>query len=181
MPTLVEDFFENPTSSLATMRCTPWNYKGKGLLLGDAAHPIVPFYGQGMNAGFEDCSILNSMIDKYAMDWETIFEKFSIERKPDADAVADLALQNFIEMRDLVADPHFQLKNKIDKKMAELFPEKWNTQYALVSFSHTPYSAAQRTGIEHGEILEKIVSQYPDIEKMFASAELKDVLAPFAN
>jgi kynurenine 3-monooxygenase len=181
MPTLMEDFFTNPTSSLATMRCTPWNYKGKGLLLGDAAHPIVPFYGQGMNAGFEDCSILNSMIDSYALDWETIFEKFSTDRKPDADAVADLALQNFIEMRDLVADPHFQLKNKIDKKMAELFPEKWNTQYALVSFSHTPYSAAQRTGREHGEILEKIVQQHPSIEKMLADTDIKEVLAPFAS
>ncbi|MGZ5242545.1 MAG: FAD-dependent oxidoreductase [Bacteroidia bacterium] len=179
MPTLLEDFFSNPTASLATMRCSPWNYKGKGLLVGDAAHPIVPFYGQGMNAGFEDCSILNGMIDKYAMDWEKIFQKFSTERKPDADAVADLALQNFIEMRDLVADPHFQLKNKIDKKMAELFPEKWNTQYALVSFTHTPYSVAQKTGRSHSEILEKIVSQYPDIETKLASPEAKEILAPF--
>ncbi len=181
MPTLLEDFFHNPTSSLATIRCSPWNYKGKGLLVGDAAHPIVPFYGQGMNAGFEDCSILNGMIDKYAMDWETIFEKFSTARKPDAEAVADLALQNFIEMRDLVADPHFQLKNKVDKKMAELFPEKWNTQYALVSFTHTPYSQAQSTGRQNSEILEQIVKQYPDIGNRLAESNIKEVLEPFAS
>ena len=182
MPTLVEDFFHNPTSSLVTVRCSPWHYKDKGLLLGDAAHAIVPFYGQGMNAGFEDCSILNGMIDSYGGDWGKIFDTFSRERKPDADAVADLALQNFIEMRDLVADPHFILKNKINKAMSDLFPGRWETQYAMVSFSNTPYSEAQRLGRSNDSVLERIVKEHKDIDSLLTdNTKAKDILQKYLN
>jgi kynurenine 3-monooxygenase len=181
MPDLLDDFFENPTSSLVTIRCTPWNYHGKGLLLGDAAHAIVPFYGQGMNAGFEDCTILNAMIETYGPDWNRIFPEFSRKRKPDGDAVAELALRNFIEMRDLVADPAFILRNKIDKKLGEYFPDKWLPLYTMVTFSDMPYAQATRLGKEHDEILENIVLEIPDIESMIDKGTAKEALESFVS
>lgn len=181
MPTLIEDFFENPTSSLVTTRCNPWHYNGKATLLGDAAHPIVPFYGQGMNAGFEDCSVLNELIDKHNFNWNNIFPEFNTLRKPNADAVADLALRNFIEMRDLVADPGFILKNKIDKKIAEFFPKQWETLYSMVTFSHRPYEEALRYGKAHDDILNKIVTAENNIEQLLDSPELADVLKKYIN
>lgn len=176
MPTLTEDFFANPTPSLATIKCGPWNLGGKCTLLGDAAHPIVPFYGQGMNAGFEDCTVLNSLIDEYHENWDTIFPEFYKQRKPNGDAVADLALMNFIEMRDLVADPKFILKNKIDKKLAALFPDKWNTMYSMVTFSDTPYSEAMKRGKENSIVLEQIVANEINIEALLEKEEVRDVL-----
>ena len=179
MPTLVEDFFENPTPSLATIKCGPWFIPNKCTLLGDAAHPIVPFYGQGMNAGFEDCTYMNQLIDKYHEDWDTIFPEFYKMRKPNGDAVGDLALMNFIEMRDLVADPDFILKNKIDKKISTLFPDRWTTQYSMVTFSDTPYSEAMKLGLEHKMTLNEIVKETPDIEKLLEKEDIKDYLQKF--
>ncbi len=112
MPDFVEQFMKNPTSSLAIMRCYPWHYQDHVLLMGDAAHAIVPFYGQGMNAGFEDCTIFDEMLDQYANNYESLFADFGKRRKPDGDAIADLALRNFIEMRDLTADPEFSTSKK---------------------------------------------------------------------
>lgn len=181
MPTLINDFFSNPTSSLVTVRCNPWHYDGKGVLLGDAAHAIVPFYGQGMNAGFEDCTILNQLMDIYGTDWQRIFSEFTRMRKPNGDAVADLALRNFIEMRDLVADPEFILRNKVDKKLGELFPEKWTPLYGMVTFSDTPYAEAMRLGKEHDKTLAKIVSEHPQIAEELEGAGIKDVLGGYVS
>ncbi|MBV9242326.1 MAG: FAD-dependent monooxygenase, partial [Acidobacteria bacterium] len=108
MPTLVEDFFRNPTGSLGTVKCKPWNIDGRVLLLGDSAHAVVPFYGQGMNCAFEDVRVLASLIDKYGHDWETIYDTYGSLRKVNTDAIADMAAENFYEMRDRVADPVFQ-------------------------------------------------------------------------
>ncbi|MDQ3072244.1 MAG: FAD-dependent monooxygenase [Bacteroidota bacterium] len=179
MPTLTEDFFSNPTSSLVTMYCDPWYYKDKLLLMGDAAHAVVPFYGQGMNAGFEDCYILEGLIDKYSEDWGRIFGSFYEERKPNTDAIAELALRNFIEMRDLVADPHFILKNKIDKKIASLYPDHWMPLYSMVTFSKIPYSEALRLGNEHDRILESIVEKEKNIEMLLESGEFDKVIRPY--
>jgi len=176
IPGLVEEFKTNPTGSLATFRCYPWNYEGKGLLLGDAAHGIVPFYGQGMNAGFEDCTALNTLMDKYKNDWATIFPEFSKSRKPNTDAIGDLALRNFIEMRDLVADPDFVLKNKIDKKLAMLFPDKWIPLYTMVSFSEIPYSDALHTGKHHDHILQTIVSHEKHIADILDTPDCVKIL-----
>ena len=141
MPTLLTDFWANPTSSLITLQCAPWQWQGRMLLLGDAAHAIVPFYGQGMNAGFEDCTILDSMYEAYNGDWSRMIPDFSRARKPDGDAIAELALRNFIEMRDLVNDPGFLLRKKIAAKLHERHP--WFLpSYSLVTFSNTPYSEA---------------------------------------
>lgn len=142
MPTLVEDFFTNPTSSLVTVRVAPWHYKDKNALIGDAAHAIVPFYGQGMNAGFEDCTALCSLMDKYGDDWAKILDAYDTSRKPNGDAVLELALMNFVEMRDKVAEPSFLERKKIEKELTKKYPHEFKSVYEMVSFSHTPYSTA---------------------------------------
>lgn len=159
MPTLIEDYFENATSSLVTIRCAPWNYQDKVLIMGDASHAIVPFYGQGMNSGFEDCSIFNSMLNAHKGDWASLFEEFSKTRKPDADAISELALNNFIEMRDLVADEHFVTKRALSTRIHEMYGDRWIPLYSMVTFSHMPYSEALRKGKEQDALLEKLVAQ----------------------
>lgn len=158
MPTLIEDFFQNPTGSLATIRCYPWVRADKVALIGDAAHAVVPFYGQGMNCSFEDCVVLDECIEKYAPNWEQIFDNYQRLRKVNADAIADLALQNFIEMRDLVGQPSFLKKKKIEHALTELYPESFQSQYELVTFSNTPYSDALQQGAINDQILEEIMA-----------------------
>lgn len=155
MPAFTQDFFSNPTSSLATFRCYPWSLHNKVLLIGDAAHGIVPFYGQGMNAGFEDCTILNRMMHEFKDDWSKIIPAFQETRKPDADAIAELALRNFIEMRDLVADKKFVLRKKIERLLHERYPDKFIPLYAMVTFSDMPYSKALELGKKHDVFFEK--------------------------
>jgi kynurenine 3-monooxygenase len=158
MPDLVNEYFSNPTSSLVTVKCFPWSYKSNTLLIGDAAHAIVPFFGQGMNCGFEDCTILNQLIENYDEDWEKILPAFEKQRKPDADAIADLAIENFIEMRDKVADPKFLLQKKIEAKFNAKYPEKWVPLYTLVTFTQEPYSTALAQGKKHDLIMQEIMS-----------------------
>ncbi len=171
MPGLLEDFRKNPTSSLVTIRCEPWHYRGRVLLMGDAAHAIVPFYGQGMNAGFEDCTILDGFLDRYD-DTGAAFEVFSRERKPDADAIADLALWNFVEMRDKTADPRFILRKKIEKRLHEKHPETWRPLYSMVTFSHEPYSKALEEGKKQASVMERVMER-PDIEEKWDSEEVE--------
>src|SRR5262249_32694566 len=113
IPQLSRDFFENPTGKMVTVKCAPWNSGGRALLVGDAAHAIVPFYGQGMNCGFEDCSILDGLLAS-AASWDEAFEAFSRTRKTHSDAIADMAVENFVEMRDKVADPQFLLEKAVE-------------------------------------------------------------------
>ncbi len=164
MPDLLEDFKQNPTSSLVTIRCNPWHYKHKVLLLGDASHAIVPFFGQGMNAGFEDCTILDSLMEAYDDDWMQIMEVFNETRVKDANAIADLALQNFVEMRDLVADPQFLLRKQIEAYLAKKYPEQFLPVYSMVTFSHLPYSEALAEVNAQNRLFEKILS-IPAIEQ----------------
>lgn len=159
MPSLTDDFMNNPTSSLITTHIKPWHYKDKSALIGDAAHAIVPFYGQGMNAGFEDCTILSGLIDQYGDDWETILNEYDRSRKPNGDAVADLALMNFIEMRDKVADPTFLERKKIEKELGKLYPKQFNSVYEMVSFSHTPYHTAISCIKYQDDLLKKIMNE----------------------
>jgi len=158
MPTLAADFFGNPTSSLCTVRCFPWRYKDKALIFGDASHAIVPFYGQGMVSGFEDCFVFNQLADEHWNDKETLFDEFQNSRKPDDDAIADLALRNFIEMRDSVADPRFLLRKQIEKKLSAKHPDKWTPLYEMVTFSEMRYSEALSRGKEQDKIMEEILS-----------------------
>ena len=158
MPNLTEDFFQNPTGSLVTIRCFPWKYDDDVLLLGDASHAIVPFYGQGMNAGFEDCTVLNELLDQHGdADWPAIFAEFQAQRKPNTDAMADLALYNFTEMRDRVADPRFLLQKKIEGKISAQFPGRWTPLYSQVTFSHTPYAEAWAAGQQQDAIMARLM------------------------
>lgn len=158
MPTLIEDFFGNPTSSLITTHVDPWHFGDRNALIGDAAHAIVPFYGQGMNAGFEDCSVLAALIDQYGTDWNTILKEYDNKRKPNGDAVAELALINFVEMRDKVADERFLLRKKIEKELGRRYPEQFISVYEMVSFSHIPYSTAMSCIHAQDELLQKIMT-----------------------
>jgi len=171
MPTLVEDYFNNPTSSLAIIRCFPWSYKDKVILLGDASHAIVPFYGQGMNAGFEDITILCQLMEEFGDDWEGLFKALETSRKPNADAIADLALRNFIEMRDFVADEKFLLQKKIEAKLAEKYPDDWMPLYSQVTFSHIPYAQALADGKAHDAIMEKVMN-LPGLAENWSSDEM---------
>lgn len=157
MPTLLEDFRHNPTSALITTRVFPWHMGDRNALIGDAAHAIVPFYGQGMNAGFEDCTVLAGLMDSYGDDWERILPEYERKRKCNGDAVGELALLNFIEMRDKVADPVFLERKKIEKELGRLFPEQFISVYEMVSFSHTPYDTVMKCIRAQDELLEKVM------------------------
>ena len=146
MPNLAKEFFKHPTGTLGTVKCYPWS-TGKTLLMGDAAHAIVPFYGQGMIASFEDVVVLDKYIEQYAPNWETVFNLYQKERKKDTDAIADLAIDNFDEMKDHTANPLFQQKRKLEIAFEENFPEEYNSKYSLVTFNEDiPYSEAMKRG-----------------------------------
>ena len=164
MPTLEEDFFNNPTGSLVTVKCFPWIWGDKFALIGDAAHAIVPFFGQGMNCGFEDCAVLNSLIEKHQDNWSEILPEYQSLRKPDGDAIADLALNNFVEMRDKVADPKFLLQKKIEAAFSKKHPDKWIPLYSQVTFSpQIRYTDALVNGQKQEAIMQQIMA-LPDIE-----------------
>ncbi len=135
MPNLTDDFIHNPTAPLGTVKCSPWHYKENTILLGDAAHAIVPFYGQGMNASFEDVFEFDKVLDSHNGDWETTFKAFEKSRKIDTDAIADLAIDNFYEMRDHVANPIFQEKRKLEMALEQNFPNEYSSKYSLVTFN----------------------------------------------
>jgi kynurenine 3-monooxygenase len=135
MPNLIDEFKKNPVGALGTIKCSPYSYKGKTLLIGDAAHAVVPFYGQGMNASFEDVTILFNYIDKYKGDWQKIFSEYEKERKKDADAIGDLAVENFYEMRDHVANPLFKVKREIERKLEAKYPKDYFSKYSMVTFN----------------------------------------------
>jgi len=148
----------NPVASLVTMKCWPWSQGNNVLLIGDAAHAVVPFYGQGMNAGFEDCRILNQLLDKHKENWDLTIDEFEKLRKPDADAIAQLALDNFIEMRDLVADEEFLLRKRIEARLNQLYPDKWIPLYSMVTFrDDIRYSEAYATGKKQKKIMDDVM------------------------
>jgi len=144
MPNLLEDFKNNPTGSLVTIRCAPWYYKDKVALVGDAAHAVVPFYGQGMNAAFEDCVVLDECLAEFPDNRERAFAEYFARRKENADALADLAVDNFIEMRDKTASKTFRAKKKLDHLLEGLLPGVYLPLYTMVTFTRIPYGAAAR-------------------------------------
>ncbi len=177
MPTLLEDYFQNPTGSLVTVKCFPWRHEDKVLLIGDAAHAVVPFYGQGMNAGFEDCTVFNQLMEAHGNDWETIFRTFEKDRKPNADAIADLAVENFVEMRDKVADPEFLLQKKIEAKINAKYPKQWIPLYTMVTFSpDIPYAKALKDGRKQEKIMRKLM-KHIKTEADFEKPEVQQLLA----
>jgi kynurenine 3-monooxygenase len=170
-PDYLDQYMNNPVGILGIVRCAPWNYKSSSLLLGDAAHAIVPFYGQGMNCGFEDCSELMEMLDEKQENWNEIIPAIAQKRKPNADAIADLALFNFIEMRDKTADPRFILQKKMEGEIQKRHPEKWIPLYSMVSFSHTPYAEAWRIGQAQNEFMQEFLD-LPSIENRWNDSDV---------
>ena len=171
MPTLLEDFFSNPTGNLGTVKCFPWNAKGKALLLGDSAHAVVPFYGQGMNCAFEDVRVLDSLIENHGTDWETVYREYGSLRKINTDAIADMAEENFYEMRDATADPVFQRKRELETKLEQTFPDYFS-KYSMVTFREDlPYSEAKQKGNEQDRLLMEICSVIDTV----ASLDLDEV------
>lgn len=168
MPNYLEDFFENPTGNLATIRCNPWVFKNFALI-GDAAHAVIPFYGQGMNCSFEDVSEIDELIETYYPDWNMVFKKYQEARIVNANAIADLACKNFIEMRDLVGQPAFMHFKKIEHDLAALYPNTFKSQYSLVSFSTTPYSVALAQGFKNEALINYIIEN--KLEEKMKDAE----------
>jgi kynurenine 3-monooxygenase len=172
LPSISEEWEKHKLASLAIVRCYPWS-AGKVVLMGDAAHATVPFYGQGMNAGFEDCTVLSELIEKHGGNWEAILEEYNRERKPDGDALQDLSLGNYFEMRDFVADPMFLLRKKIEAKFSTLYPDKWMPLYSQVTFSSIRYSVALKQGEVQKGIMDQIMEQ-SDIVENWDSPEVMD-------
>lgn len=170
---LIYDFFKNPTSALVTTKCYPWTYWDKVALVGDAAHAVVPFFGQGMNAGFEDIFELNQLIQLHGDDWETIFKEYQQQRKPNADAIAELSYRNFLEMSSKTADPNFLLQKKIEKLFSSKHPDKWIPAYSRVTFSERPYTEALAFGDAQEKIMQKVM-QIPNIHKIWDTKEVED-------
>lgn len=158
---------------MVTMKCYPWTYWDKVALVGDSAHAIVPFYGQGMNAGFEDIFKLNEIIKRNKDDWEVIFKEYQQSRKPNADAIAELSYRNFIEMSSKTADPLFLLQKKIEKHFAAKYPDKWIPAYSRVTFSERPYAEALAIG-DAQEAVMKEVMKIANISELWDSAEVEE-------
>ncbi len=173
LPDLAAQYFRNPQSNLAIIRCGPWTHRDKAALIGDAAHAIVPFYGEGMNAGYEDCKVLNDLLDAHGDDnWGVVLDAYGKARKPNGDAIADLSLRNFVEMRDLVADPRFILRKRIEGRMQQRHPDKWMPLYSQVKFSDIGYKQAWDEGLRHDRIMEQVLA-LPGIEERWESAEVE--------
>ena len=172
---LTNDFFKNPTSTLVTISCFPWTYWDKVALVGDSAHAIVPFYGQGMNAGFEDISVLNDLMNIYNDDWESIFKQYQFQRKPNTDAIAELSYRNFVEMSSKTADEKFLLRKKIESKFSEKYPDKWIPLYSRVTFSNKPYADALKLGDYQKGIMDKVMEEV-DIESRWDSDEIENLI-----
>lgn len=147
IPNIADEFFNNPTGALGTVKCSPWSYKGKTLLMGDAAHAIVPFYGQGMNASFEDVVVFDSVLATHEGDWQATFKAYEKVRKEATDAIADLAIDNYFEMRDHVANPLFKEKRKLEMTLEKTFPDTYFSKYSMVTFNEDiPYHKAMTIG-----------------------------------
>ena len=171
MPDFEAQWAANPVASLVIIRCSPWNVGGKTVLFGDASHAIVPFYGQGMNSGFEDCRVFDAVLEAHGDDFENAFAEFAQKRKPDADAIAELAMRNFVEMRDLTAQPEFLLHKKIEARFSALHPGQWMPLYSQVTFSHIPYAEALAAGKRQDALMAQILAR-PNIAENWESEEV---------
>jgi kynurenine 3-monooxygenase len=166
MPQLAENYFANPTGAMVTIKCSPWHVEGKALLLGDAVHAIVPFFGQGLNCGFEDCSSLVELLDRDGADWPSTFAKFENERRVNTDAIADMAIENFTEMRDRVADSRFLFRKKVELALEQRYPQLFVPKYAMVTFHRIPYSIALARGAVQDRMLEELCEPIHRVEDL---------------
>ena len=166
MPQLADNYASNPTGAMVTIKCSPWHAAGNTVLLGDAAHAIVPFFGQGINCGFEDCTYLVELIDRHGADWTRVFSDFETERKANTDAIAEMALENFTEMRDRVADSKFLLRKKVELALEAKYPNLFVPKYAMVTFHRIPYSVALARGAVQDRMLEELCKRASRVEDL---------------
>jgi kynurenine 3-monooxygenase len=164
MPELADNFFANPVGAMVTIKCSPWFVDEKILLLGDAAHAIVPFFGQGINCGFEDCTILLDLLDRLGPDWKRVFREFEEARRDNTDAIADMAVENFVEMRDRVADPRFLFRKKVELALQARYPDLFVPKYAMVTFHRVPYATALKRGQIQDRMLNELCNGIERIE-----------------
>ena len=156
MPDLVNEFLHHPTGNLSTINCSPWYLEDQCLLIGDAAHGLVPFFGQGMNSAFEDCRIFNELLDQYDDDWQRVMPAFYKARKPNTDAVAAMSMDNYHEIQSDIRDPKFNLKKQIEHELMHRYPDRYISKHVLVMFTNTPYAQAKACGEIQNELLNKI-------------------------
>ncbi|MBE7634795.1 NAD(P)-binding protein [Tenacibaculum finnmarkense genomovar ulcerans] len=176
IPNIKEEFLNNPTGALGTVKCSPWHYKNKTILLGDAAHAIVPFYGQGMNASFEDITIFDAVLNENLGDWETVFKTYEKARKENTDAIADLAIDNFQEMKNHVANPLFKEKRILEMALEKEFPEEYFSKYSMVTFKDDiPYAQAMKKGRAQDKALLNLVAD-SDFKHTTDLKYLKEIL-----
>jgi kynurenine 3-monooxygenase len=166
MPHLADNYFANPTGAMVTIKCSPWHVEGRALLLGDAVHAIVPFFGQGINCGFEDCTSLVELIDRHGADWPRVFLEFEKERKVNTDAIADMAIENFTEMRDRVADSRFLFRKKVELALEARYPRLFVPKYAMVTFHRIPYSVALARGAVQDRMLAELCETIDRVEDL---------------
>jgi kynurenine 3-monooxygenase len=179
IPRVSDALADAPLGRMVTVKCAQWS-RGSALLIGDAAHAIVPFFGQGMNAGFEDCTVLMEVLDRVPQ-WERAFAEFSGARKPDADAIADLAVENFVEMRDKVADPQFLLWKEVETELSRRFPGEYLSRYQLVTFTRVPYRVAQEAGRIQLDLLRELTTtarSAAEVDYARAHVVIRDKLVP---
>jgi kynurenine 3-monooxygenase len=183
IPNLTHDFLAHPTGTLGTVRCFPWRVGGAALLLGDAAHAVVPFHGQGMNCAFEDCSLFNQLLDQH-QDWESLYRAFEAWRKPNAEAIADMALENYVEMRDAVRSSKFHLDKKMEALLEARHPQRFISRYAMVMFHRIPYAIAQSRGEIQSSILGALsasIDRIEDVDLVLADKLILEQLTPLSE
>ena len=181
MPQLADNYFTNPTGAMVTIKCSPWHVKGRVLLLGDAAHAIVPFFGQGMNCGFEDCTCLMNLLDRHSANWPLVFKEFEEARKVNTDAIADMAIENFVEMRDRVGDPRFLFRKKVELALEARYPQRFVPKYSMVTFHTIPYAVALARGLVQERMLNELcdrIDRVDDIDWNRADQMIRRELAP---
>jgi kynurenine 3-monooxygenase len=181
MPQLADNYFANPTGAMVTIKCSPWHAEGRALLLGDAVHAIVPFFGQGINCGFEDCTCLVELLERHGADWARVFAEFENERKVNTDAIADMAIENFTEMRDRVADSRFLFRKKVELALEAKYPQLFVPKYAMVTFHRIPYSVALARGTVQDRMLAELcesINRVEDIDWDKAGRLIHRDLAP---
>lgn len=173
-PNVAEQWGTHPLSSLVIMRCYPWTY-GKAALMGDAAHATVPYYGQGMNASLEDCHAMGRLMEEHNHNWVEIFKAYQAERKPNGDAIQELSKHNYLVMSDYVSDPEFLLQKKFERKIQELYPEKYIALYTMVSFTSIPYAEAWDKGQKQDVFIKNIMAKH-DVKSLFEADKIDDLI-----
>lgn len=181
MPQLTDNYFANPTGAMVTIQCSPWHVDGRALLLGDAAHAIVPFFGQGLNCGFEDCTTLMELLDRRDPDWSRVFSDFETARKVNTDAIADMAIENFTEMRDRVSDSRFLFRKRVELALEAKYPQLFVPKYSMVTFHRIPYSVALARGTVQDRILIELcdsINRVEDLDWIKADQLIRRDLTP---